>query len=191
VRTVSEPSPPASPPPPVPPPRGPAVPGRLDERDRTLDPTVVNVWRMVAALSALLPLIGVTLVGFLVLGQLGWAVLVLALAIFGLLVIWYPPARYARWHWQLTPLALELRYGILVRRHEAVPYFRVQQIDITQGPVDRLLHLATLQVTTASASGGASLPGIAARDAPDVRAELLARAANAVAEHPGDLQDAV
>lgn len=163
----------------------------LDDRERALDPTIVKVWRATGALIALIPLAILVTLGFVILEGYGWIVLVVALALLWLQVGWLPPARYARWRWQLTPLALELRYGVVVHQYEAVPYFRIQQIDITQGPIDRMLGLATLVVATASASGSATLPGIAADDAPPVRAELLARAAEAVAEHPGDLQDAV
>jgi uncharacterized protein len=106
-------------------------------------------------------------------------------------VTWYPRARYRRWRWRLTDLSLELRYGVVVHRRESVPYFRIQQIDVAQGPMDRLLELATLQVTTASASGSVALPGIPAGDAPGIRAELLARATTAVAAHPGEISDAV
>jgi uncharacterized protein len=105
--------------------------------------------------------------------------------------VFYPPMRYRRWRWQLTDLAIELRYGVLVRTQETVPYFRIQQIDIAQGPVDRMVHLATLQVTTASASGSAALPGLHESDAPAVRAELLARAALALADQPSEIRDAV
>jgi len=104
---------------------------------------------------------------------------------------WLPPARHRRWRWRLGKLALELRSGILVHQQQAVPYFRIQQIDVVRGPIERLLGLSTLQVTTASASGSALLPGLAAGDAPTVRAELLRRAALAIADHPGDLRDAV
>jgi uncharacterized protein len=191
----------STPPPPVPPPLAPpppavqpappaAAPG-LDGRERRLDRKVVTVWRVVGATSSLLPLGLTTGMAFLLLDRLALLVLVVAVVLFAVAVAWYPVAKYGRWRWQLTPLALELRHGVVVRQHEAVPYFRIQQIDITQGPIDRLLHLATLRVTTASASGSAALPGIAAEDAPDVRAELLARATSAVAGHPGDLQDAV
>ncbi|MFW6010049.1 MAG: PH domain-containing protein, partial [Actinomycetota bacterium] len=93
--------------------------------------------------------------------------------------------------WQLTDRALELRHGVVVHQQETVPYFRIQQIDIVQGPLDRLLDLASLQVTTASASGSATLPGLVADEAPQVRSELLTRATHAVADHPGDLRDAV
>jgi uncharacterized protein len=186
---------PTTPPPPVPPPGAPAAaPPRpsMDDRERRLDPSIVQVWRVFGSLSLLFPLVVVSVVGRLVIdGRLGWAVPGGALVFVALYAALYPPARYRRWRWRLGALALELRYGVLVHRHESVPYFRIQQIDVAQGPLDRLLGLATLQVTTASASGSVALPGIAAADAPQVRAELLARAMAAVAEHRGEVSDAV
>ncbi|WP_165403784.1 PH domain-containing protein [Egicoccus halophilus] len=131
------------------------------------------------------------MLGPLLLGRWGWAITAAAVALFVAWVAWWPRAQFRRWHWRLTDLAIELRHGVVVHRHQAVPYFRIQQIDVAQGPLDRLLGLATLQVTTASASGSAALPGIPAADAPDVRIDLLARAAAAVGEHEGELRDAV
>jgi len=163
----------------------------LDDRERELAPAVVTSWRLSAALGWILPAVVALMLGFVLGDGWGWLVLAVLAALVVFSVVFYPPMRYRRWRWQLTELAIELRYGVLVRTQETVPYFRIQQIDITAGPVDRLLELASLQVTSASASGSATLPGIAAEDAPRVRAELLARAATAVAEHPGDLRDAV
>ena len=163
----------------------------LDSRDRELAPASVTAWRISAALGSVLPGLVAVVLAFVLAGGWGWLVLgaVAVLVVFAVVV--YPRLRYQRWRWQLTDLAIELRYGVLVRVQETVPYFRIQQIDIAAGPVDRLLGLASLQVTSASASGSATLPGIAAEQAPQVRAELLARAAAAVGEHPGDLRDAV
>ncbi len=180
---------PGSPPPDLP--AAPATAPGLDDRERSLAPKVVTAWRLSTLVSLLLPTIVLSTLGFVFLDTWGWVVLgtLVALALF--LTLWYVPARYERWRWQLTDLAVELRFGVIVRQQETVPYFRIQQIDIVQGPLDRILDLATLQVTTASASGSASLPGIANDDAPTVRAGLLERAAAAVADHPGDLRDAV
>lgn len=163
----------------------------LDDRERELAPAIVTAWRISAALGSLLPGLIAVVLGFVFGGGWGWLVLGAVVALAGFAVVVYPRLRYGRWRWQLTDLAIELRYGVLVRVQETVPYFRIQQIDIAAGPVDRLLGLASLQVTSASASGSATLPGIAAEQAPQVRAELLVRAAAAVGEHPGDLRDAV
>jgi uncharacterized protein len=168
----------------------PTPPG-LDDRERTLDPRVVQVWRITTAIGLLVPLTPASVLAVVLLGRPGALVPLGGLVLLGTYAGWYPRARWERWRWRLTPLALELSYGVVVRTHESVPYFRVQQIDVTQGPLDRLLGLATLQVTTASASGSASLPGVPAAQAPQVRAELLARASEAVAQHEGDFTDAV
>lgn len=149
-------------------------------------------WRISAGLSAVIPSIATIVLAFVFAER--WIALLVLAAVVGLLVLTVvilPRLRYRRWRWQLTDLAVELRHGVLVHQQETVPYFRIQQIDINAGPVDRLLELASLRVQTASASGSALLPGIAAEEAPVVRAELLARATAAVAEHPGDLRDAV
>lgn len=163
----------------------------MDDRERALDPRIVQVWRLGLSLSLALPVLGPAIAGPILLG--GWGLLI-TVAVLVLAAVWilrWPPARYRRWRWRLGPLALELRHGVVILRHQAVPYFRIQQIDVTQGPLDRLLGLATLQVTTASSSGSAALPGLPAADAPEIRVELLARAAVAVGEHEGELRDAV
>jgi uncharacterized protein len=163
----------------------------FDDAERPLAPQVVTSWRIGTTLSLAIPSVVLTTVAAFALdGVAIWVGL-------GFVTLWllvltvYHPARYRRWRWRLTDLAVELRYGVVTRSQETVPYFRIQQIDIVQGPLDRLLHLSTLQVTTASATGRAALPGIAEQDAPGVRQELLARATAAVADHPGDLRDAV
>lgn len=106
-------------------------------------------------------------------------------------VVWHPRARLRRWRWRLTGRAIELRHGVLVHRHDAVPYFRIQQIDISQGPIDRMLGIAGLTVTSASAAGSAELPGIPADIAPEVRAELLRRAEASLGDAGDEARDAV
>lgn len=163
----------------------------LDDRQRSLDPKVQLSWRLFGGLGLFFPLLAVSVVSYLLLPTLRWLPAAIAVVILLLGVLWYPGARYRRWHWRLTEQALEMNHGVLIHRHEAVPYFRVQQIDIERGPFDRLLGLATVQVTTASATGSASLPGIAEQDAPLVRQELLRRAADAIGDQGGDIYDAV
>jgi uncharacterized protein len=163
----------------------------FDDRERNLDRRVLQLWRMTIPFGLLLLFVPLVPFSLLLLGMRGFAVIGVGLVVVAVLAVWYPGARYARWRWRLTPLALELRHGVVVHRHTAVPYFRIQQIDITRGVLERWLDLATLQVTTASASGSASLPGIAADEAPRVRAELLARASATVGELHDGVSDAV
>lgn len=163
----------------------------LDDRERSLDRRVLQLWRLTIPFGLLALLVPIVPLSLMLLGRRGFVAIGLGLVVVAVLAVWYPGARYARWRWRLTPLAVELRHGVVVHRHTAVPYFRIQQIDITRGVLERWLDLATLQVTTASASGSASLPGIAADEAPKVRAELLARASATVGEHRDGVSDAV
>lgn len=174
---------------------GPAAPPEevpdLDDRRRELHPKIVTVWRLSTIASLLPPTLIVSAVAVGFLGTPGWAVAGVLLVALTVFAVWYPPARYARWRWRFTDLAVELEHGVVVRQAEALPYFRIQQIDVNEGPIDRLLGLASLQVTSASASGSVTLPGIASEDAPGLRRALLARAAAAVGEQGTGVRDAV
>ena len=60
-----------------------------------------------------------------------------------------PPVYYARYRYQITADKVDLRYGILVIRHILVPIERVHQVEVTRGPVDTLLGLGDVTITTA------------------------------------------
>ena len=93
----------------------------------------------------------------------------------GVLVWRFPRAAYRRWSYDLAATTLELRRGVVFQTETAIPYFRVQHIDITRSPVERALGLSQLVVRTAAASTDATIPGIAAGDAEELRDVILAR----------------
>ncbi|MCD0449179.1 PH domain-containing protein [Actinocorallia sp. API 0066] len=90
--------------------------------------------------------------------------------------------RFAVHRWEITDQATYAVTGWVVREWRVAPTSRVQTVDAVRGPLEQLLGLSTLRVTTASSSGAISVAGLdkdVARDA----AERLA----AVAEiTPGD-----
>jgi membrane protein YdbS with pleckstrin-like domain len=149
---------------------------------RELDRRVMVVWTVQEAVAytvlGLLVLavdIGARLAELDLPGPPGLAAAVVAVA--GGLVAWrLPRATYRHWRYQVADDALELRHGVVRRVHSAIPYFRVQHIDVTQGPVERAVGLARLVVHTASAGTDATIPGIAAGDAEGLRRLILARA---------------
>ena len=158
--------------------------------ERPLERRIVVVWRLAMLPSLIPPAIALgVLVRLTPLPPVAVAVPAAVLA--ALLVGPLQTLRWRRWSWRLTDRAVELRSGVLTRRHVVVPHFRVQQIDVLEGPIERLLGLATLRVTTASASGSVELPGLAAGLAPGLRSELLARAARANVELGRSGRDAV
>jgi membrane protein YdbS with pleckstrin-like domain len=149
---------------------------------RALDRRIITVWTVqeavgfgVLALLALAVDLGARLAGADVPGPPGLAAGLVALA--GALDAWWlPRARYRHWRYQVAADALELRHGVVKRVHSSIPYFRVQHIDVAQGPVERAVGLARLIVHTASAGTDATIPGIAAGDAEGLRRLILTRA---------------
>ena len=71
---------------------------------------------------------------------------------------------------------LLFRRGIMFERVVAVPYGRLQLVDVTRGPLLRALGLATLKFVTASAATGVQLPGLRLDDAEALRDRLVALA---------------
>jgi uncharacterized protein len=65
--------------------------------------------------------------------------------------------------------------GIMFRRLVVVPYGRMQLVDITAGPLDRSLGVATVQLHTAAASTNATIPGLPPAEAAGLRDRLAAR----------------
>ena len=149
---------------------------------KTLDRRIVTVWTVqeavgygVLALLVLAVDVGARLAGADLPGPPGLAAGLLAV-VGGLAAWWLPRASYRHWRYEVAADALELRHGVVRRIHSAIPYFRVQHIDVAQGPVERAVGLARLVVHTASAGTDATIPGIAAVDAEGLRRLILARA---------------
>jgi membrane protein YdbS with pleckstrin-like domain len=61
--------------------------------------------------------------------------------------------------------AVYTRTGWLVQERRIAPISRVQTVDTAHGPLQQLLGLATVTVTTASARGPVKIAGLAAEDA--------------------------
>lgn len=68
---------------------------------------------------------------------------------------------------------LLFRRGIMFERFIAVPYGRLQLVDVTRGPLLRALGLATLKFVTASAATGVRLPGLPVAEAEALRDRLV------------------
>ncbi len=139
---------------------------------------VLVLWRVQALVAAAVVAVPLVSVGALA-GDLPGALraaLVAAAAAGLVLAVWLPGLVYRGWRYRLGGEALELRHGVLTVRRSVVPYFRVQHVDLEQGPLERALGLARLKVHTASAGTDASLPGVELARAEEVRRLVLDRA---------------
>jgi uncharacterized protein len=87
----------------------------------------------------------------------------LLVAVVGLGVLYVavmPPWRYAVHRWETTDEAVYARSGWYVREWRVAPISRIQTVDTSRGPIEQLLGLATLAVTTASSHGAIDIRGL-------------------------------
>ena len=82
--------------------------------------------------------------------------------------------RYRSWGYAERNEDLVVRRGLLFHRLTVVPFGRMQFVDVTAGPVDRLFDLATVQLHTAAAATDARVPGLRSADAAQLRDRLAA-----------------
>lgn len=82
--------------------------------------------------------------------------------------------RYRSWAYAEREDDLVVRRGLMFRRTSVVPYGRMQFIDVSAGPIDRLFGLATVQLHTAAAATDARIPGLLRADAEQLRDRLAA-----------------
>ena len=96
-------------------------------------------------------------------------VLVAALA-----VLWFVRNRVRAWTYTEREDDLIVARGVLVRRLSVVPYGRMQFVDVTAGPVERVFRLATVKLHTAAAASDARIPGLEREEAARLRDRLAA-----------------
>jgi membrane protein YdbS with pleckstrin-like domain len=83
----------------------------------------------------------------------------------------------ATWGYAERQEDLLVRHGLLTRRLSIVPYGRIQLIDLSAGPIERMFGLTTVQVRTAALGSTTEVPGLDPAVAAALRDRLAVRAA--------------
>jgi len=140
---------------------------------RPVSPRLVWVEQL-HLLAGTAPLLVGCLVAWLVLdttlAPLAAAVVALIAAVRAVLI----PRIVRSWGYAERERDLLVRHGRLVRRLSIVPYARMQFVDVTAGPLERALNLATVQLHTAAAATDARIPGLEPPEASRLRDRLAA-----------------
>jgi uncharacterized protein len=97
------------------------------------------------------------------------AVTAVGIAVFVVIV---PLWRYRVHRWDISPQAVFTRSGWLVQERRIAPISRVQTVDTYRGPLDRLLGLANVTVTTASSAGAVRIVALDSAVADRIVAQL-------------------
>jgi putative membrane protein len=105
------------------------------------------IWAIVFAIGTLLLLL-LMLANAVLFG----IVLLLWLITMVLIVLWLP-AYHATLLYTIEGDAIRGKGGVFWRKHVTVPAWKITNMDVTQGPLQRLFRLGTIHVQTAGAGG--------------------------------------
>lgn len=148
-----------------------------ETQKQKLDPRIKNVWRVSDTIALTLIFLCVFAVGGIALlvdeSTSWWAgpyCLISFICFVALLILFWvviTPLRYIRWSYALSKEFLDIMRGIIVRKHTVVPFIRVQNTDTRQGPLLRMMGLASVTISTAA--GSMEIPGLPAAEAETLR----------------------
>jgi membrane protein YdbS with pleckstrin-like domain len=106
------------------------------------------------------------------LGAVACIISVLVVLVAGGLSSWFVRNRFRAWRYQERHEDLIVARGFMVRRLSVVPYGRMQFVEVTAGPVERLFRLSTVRLHTAAAASDARIPGLEREESARLRDRL-------------------
>jgi hypothetical protein len=155
----------------------------LREPANAIDPRMRTYWTVQALLATLaagaLVIAATATAGAVGAPTAAWLIGLLGglgVALLGCLSLVAVRVGYRHFRYEVTEHGLYVARGRLWRRHQVVPHARVQTVDTTAGPLLRAFGLVAVEVSTASAAGSTSIPGLRPEVAADLVTELARRA---------------
>jgi membrane protein YdbS with pleckstrin-like domain len=106
------------------------------------------------------------------LGPVAGLISVAGIAALGGTMAWFLRRRYRAWRYQERHEDLIVARGVMVQRLSVVPYGRMQFVEVTAGPIERLFRLSTVKLHTAAAASDARIPGLEQPEAARLRDRL-------------------
>jgi hypothetical protein len=146
----------------------------LSDDDGWLHPSP-GLWRMRRAEVVTITVLFAAFFGLIFLaaqGPLAGLISVLVLAALGATMAWFLRRRFRAWRYQERHEDLLVARGVMVQRLSVVPYGRMQFVEVTAGPIERLFHLSTVKLHTAAAASDARIPGLETAEAARLRDRL-------------------
>jgi uncharacterized protein len=105
-------------------------------------------------------------------GPLPGLISAVVIVLVGLLWSWFLRRRFRAWRYQERNEDLIVARGVMVQRLSVVPYGRMQFVEVTAGPIERLFQLSTVKLHTAAAASDARIPGLERAEAARLRDRL-------------------
>lgn len=135
---------------------------RLRPPQRRVSRRAVAWWTLQGVIAGVAMLGALTVAHLLLPSIRSWLIPLWVLAsVMTLVEVLVAPAwRYAVHRWETTSAAVYSAGGWFVREWRVAPISRIQTVDTVAGPLQQLLGLASITVTTASAKGPVRIDGL-------------------------------
>lgn len=107
-----------------------------------------------------------------------WIVVALSIVVAIAHIAAMPRWRYAVHRWEASPTAVYTQTGWFTQERRIAPISRIQTVDSNRGPLEQLLRLSNVTVTTASAAGPLKIHGLDRQTADRLVDELTSSTAS-------------
>lgn len=153
-----------------------------------VNPKAIKSWRIGRGIFFLIVLI-MAIPGEIFLGISGWDSLwrLIIMAAIGALVCYlavglviFPIIEYRQWGYKVEEDKVVIRHGIFFIKKTIIPVIRIQNITVSQGPINRKLGL--YEVEMALASGSFSIEGLDKETADAISENLKAKLYRRISE---------
>jgi uncharacterized protein len=147
---------------------------RLRPPRNPVDRRAIGWWTANLLLLVLAPVVVLAVLGLLIPPARFWLVApAVLIAAVGLPAAVALPRWWFRVHrWEVTATAVYTRTGWFWQEWRVAPLSRIQTVDTRRGPLEQRFGLSTVVVTTASAKGSLTIPGLDRAVAEDLAEQL-------------------
>jgi len=120
--------------------------------------------------------------------------LAVTVVVMGLIMVWIP-AFYRSLGYEICSDSVKMRKGVIWKRRVTVPFPKITNVDVTQGPLQRAFNLGTIHVQTAGAGGAqgarAEMIFMGVRDLEGVKEKIMERVKGYISSRSEEVKEKV
>lgn len=113
----------------------------------------------------------------------------------GSLILLWIPAFYKSLEYVIDSDSVKMKKGVFWKKRVTVPFTKITNLDVTQGPVQRVFDIGTIHVQTAGAGGPqgaqAELKLLGVRDLDEVKDTIMERVRGYTILRPDEVKEKV
>ena len=143
-------------------------------------------------------IVWIVLLAFIPRAEAAWWILALCfvgfLVVMGLVFLWLP-AFFRSLEYVIDSDSVKMKKGVFWKKNVTVPFAKITNVDVTQGPLQRIFDIGTIHVQTAGAGGQpgtrAELLMMGVRDLDGTKEAIMTRVRGYETAGPAEVKDKV